>query len=145
MDDFDFLNALTDKDFKRKAVSEEVFGKQKMSSLMDVLKGRAPEIGAAVAGAGLATGAQYLMNRKPPGGRSAQQRAASAFLASTEAVKDQAERDNRPLTFREDMTDAMAPSSKRMADVLAKHPVKGAVLVAPVGALAGLRILKALK
>ena len=145
MDDFDFLNALTDKEFKRKAVAEEVFGKQKTSGIMDLVKGKAPEIGAALAGAGLASGAQYLMNRKPPGGKSVEQRAATAFLASSEAVKDQAERDNRPLTFREDMTDAIAPSSKRMADVLARHPVKGAVLVAPVGALAGLRILKALK
>lgn len=134
MNELDFISALRGPS-----------GKEKTAGLLDTLKNKAPQIGAGLAGAGVLTGAQYLMNKKNGNQASSAQKAGLALLTSSEAVKDQAERDNRPLTFREDITSATAPSIKNLGDVLARHPVKGALLVAPAGALAGLRILKALK
>lgn len=156
MNELDFIEALSDRDSKRATAAREFLGKMKTAGLVDHLRNAATaaqgfvkehpqEIGAALLGAGALTGAQYLRNRSSNGKPSADQKMMGALLASTEAMKDQAERDNRPLSFREDITAAVTPAAKNVADVMARHPVKGAVLIAPVGALAGLRILKALK
>ena len=142
MNELDFIDALGDKGTKRASAAREFLGKLKEA-------GFGPEIAAGLAGAGLLSGIGYAAMKPGKGGSSSkEQRSAIALIASNEAAKDQAERDNRPLTFREDVTDAIAPSSKRLADVMARHPVKAALLLAPQGALAGfgaLRLLKALK
>lgn len=137
MNELDFIEALQEKSAGAREVA---------SGLSKLVAQHKAELAAGVAGAGILTGMAYSSMKPGRGGKpSVEQKVTGALAASTEALKDQAERDNRPLTFREDMTDAIAPASKRMADVLARHPVKGALLVAPAGALAGLRILKALK
>ena len=149
MNELDFIEALSD---KGSSDSRELLGKLKTSGLQELAstalgagKQYAPEIAAAATGAGAAALGQYLMNKSKGGKKSPEQRASAVIATSAEAMKDQAERDNRPLNFREDLTSAVAPASKNVADVLARHPVKGALLVAPFGAYAGLRILKALK
>lgn len=48
-------------------------------------------------------------------------------------------------TFKQGLVHAVAPGVKGVADLLAKHPGKAALMAAPAGALAGLRILKTLK
>lgn len=138
MNELDFINALSDKE-------KTAGAKEYANSLMAVLKSRSPEIAAGAVGAAGATGLQYLMNRSVRGQPSTEQRAATALLTSVEAAKDQAERDNRPLTFKDDFLAAGAKSAKNWADVFQKHPGKGALLVAPAGAYIGLRVLKALK
>jgi hypothetical protein len=151
MNELDFIEALTD-ETPSGSDARELLGKLKTAGVREIAqsalgmaKQYAPEIAAGTAGAGLLTAGQYLSNRGRNGKKSPEQRAATVFATSAEAMKDQAERDNRPLNFREDLTAAVAPASKNIADVLARHPMKGALLVAPVGAYAGLRILKALK
>lgn len=137
MNELDFIEALQEKTAGAKEIA---------TGIANTVARHKHELAAGAAGAGLLSGMAYTSMRPGRGGKpSAEQKMTAAFAASNEAMKDQAERDNRPLTFREDVTDAVAPASKRMADVLARHPVKGALLLAPAGALAGLRILKALK
>jgi len=137
MNELDFIEALQEKNAGAREIA---------AGIAKAVSARKHEIAAGVAGAGLLTGMAYSSMKPGSGGKpSVEQKVTGAFAASAEARKDQAERDNRPLSFREDVTDAVAPASKRMADVLARHPVKGALTVAPFGAVAGLRILKALK
>lgn len=137
MNELDFIEALR----------EKTAGPGEIASTIATLAAKhRSEIAAGVAGAGILGGMAYSSMKPGRGGKpSAEQKVTSALIASNEAKKDQAERDNRPVSFREDLTDAVAPASKRVADIFARHPVKGALLVAPFGALAGLRILKALK
>jgi len=138
MNELDFIKALSDR--------EKVAGiKEMASSAMQFAKRKAPEIGAGLLGAGLVGGFTYQRSKGVGGKPSPDQQLTSALLASSEARKDQAERDHRPVSFREDLTDAIMPSAKNIADVFARHPVRGAVMIAPTGALAGLAILKALK
>lgn len=138
MNELDFIDALSGR--------EKTSGiKEMASSAIQYAKGKAPEIGAGLLGAGLLGGYSYHRSRSAAGKPSLDQNLTSALLASSEARKDQAERDHRPISFREDMTDAIAPSAKNIADVFARHPVRGSVMVAPAGALAGLAILRALK
>jgi hypothetical protein len=156
MNELDFIDALSDRDSKRATAAREFLGKLKTSGVVDSIKQfgkvtkdfaqrNAPQIGAGLAGAGVVSGATYLRSLSKGGKPSSDQQMTSALLASSEARKDQAERDHRPISFREDMTDAIYPSAKNIADVFARHPVRGALMVAPAGALAGLAILKALK
>jgi len=152
MNELDFIDALSDRDTRRDAAAREFLGKLKTSGLQETaaqtlgwMKGHVPEIGAATAGAVLLTGGQYLMNRSKNGKPSVEQRSARALLASSEAAKDAAERDNRPLTFKEDFMAAGARSAKEWSDAFERHPGRGALKVAPVGAVMGLGGLALLK
>jgi len=138
MNELDFIEALSNRE-KTSGVKEMA------SSAIQYAKGKAPEIGAGLLGAGILGGYTYHQSKSVGGKPSRDQQLTSALLASSEARKDQAERDHRPISFREDMTDAIAPSAKNIADVFARHPVRGSVMIAPAGALAGLGILRALQ
>lgn len=100
-----------------------------------IKKHKAPLI-AAGTGAGLLTLAQYLQNRPDKSGTSGQQRLSQRIADSAHTAKAEADASGKP-SFTKDMTDAMAPSVKNVSDVLAKHPGKGALLAAPLGASAG--------
>lgn len=142
MNELDFIEALSEKTERR---AQELMSKLKTSGVKDLVAKHGRQIGAGLAGAGALTGLAYSAFKPGKGGKSsAEQKLTSMAVASNEAMKDQAERDGRPLTFREDFTDAVVPATKRVADTMARHPVKGSLLFAPVGAVAGLRILKML-
>lgn len=100
---------------------------------------------AGLAGAGLAAGFQYMQARKGPTGTSFEQGLARR---SVEALEESAERKRalgQDTGFTHDLTMATAKGARNFAEVLAKHPVRGALLAAPFGASAGLLALKALK
>ena len=122
--------------------------KEKLAGIMDSLKmvpratieyvkAHPQEVAGALVGAGALTLAQYTQNRPGKDGTSIQQRLSQRVVDSTEDMKDEAERSGKPLGFFKDLTQATAPAVKGVSDVLARHPVKGALLVAPAGASLG--------
>lgn len=150
MNELDFIDALCDKSTKRDTAAREFLTRVKTAgssqAVTQFVRQHAQEIGSALVGAGLATGAQYFANKEGKGGKpSVQQVAARSLEEKQKGVEQKAKREGRELSFREGMQSATAPSASRASDVLAKHPVKGALLAAPAGAAAGLFILKQLK
>jgi len=143
MNEIDFIEALSDGKSKTAGVLDSL--KARAPAALAAIKAKTPEILAALGGAGLVGGGQYLMNRGKDGKPSVQQRAGQASVEGAEALKSRAKKEKRPLTFSEDLSTTSASAAKGYADTLARHPGKGALLVAPVGALAGLKILKALR
>lgn len=134
MNELDFIEALSDRDLT------------KVAGLVDSLKSKSPEILAALVGAGVLGSGVYLSSRIGSGGKlSAEQRAARTSVEATKSMERRAKEDKRPLSFSESLLSASSKSLPGYADALTAHPVKGALLFAPAGALAGLQILKALK
>jgi hypothetical protein len=136
MDELDFIDALSDRSSERSSAAKTFLGKLKTSGIDK------KQVGAALAGAGILGGMAYASMKPGRSGKSSEQNVTQRVVASNEAMKDQAERDNRPLTFAEDIMTIGGSSAKRLADVFARHPARGAVMVAPFGALAGLMLLK---
>lgn len=92
---------------------------------------RHPEwIGSGV-GAAAATGIQYARNLKRGKSKTPEQASAQEGLKkATESVK-------REKTFSTEVGAAKAKTKREIADIMAKHPLRGALMAAPIGATAG--------
>lgn len=143
MDERDFLNALkTDQTFSKEASeffselrktsgAKELVGKGVGKAVEFVSQRKAPLLGAAI-GAATATALQYLANKPKDGKPSKQRQAAEGSLASSEKALAA-----KPEGFSEQMGHARAKSSVDISHISEKHPVRGAMLAAPMGALGG--------
>jgi hypothetical protein len=89
-----------------------------------------PSAVAAPIGAAAAVALQLFRNRKKDSGLSAEQEDAIARLRHAEANQRPGED-----SFSKDLSVARARSQKEIAEVLTKHPYRGALLAAPAGAL----------
>lgn len=108
-----------------------------LKKLPAMARPHAKPIGAALGGASAATLAGYLLHRpSKKTGLSAEQKSSRW---ATEDLKR-----GEPGMAR-DSALALAEGGKRLSDVMSKHPVKAGLSYAPAGAMAGLKILKALK
>lgn len=154
MNELDIINALSDKEPRRQAALEFLktssFGGT-MKSLAEVgaqkVRENAVPIAAALGGAALAAGGQYLMSRPRDGGKkpSIDQLTTSAAQKATDSMASEAKKSRRPLSYREEVQKATAPALTGIANANTKHPGKSALVAAPFGAAAGLALLKALK
>jgi len=145
MDERDFLSALkTDGTFAKEA--SEYFSELRKSAagvkdlaakgvreVGEFVAGRkAPLLGAAI-GMATATGLQYLANKSKDGKPSKQREVAEKSLAGRE--KEMGE--TQTPSFDQQMGHARAKSSVDIARISEKHPVRGALLAAPLGGAAG--------
>jgi len=131
-DENDLLHELSRDPRREKAGREFVEGLTKKAFVGEMaaafgqhVKDHAPEIGAALVGAALAAGGQYLANRKGKKGTSSQQRAARALVDETS--KSTEGYDGR-------MNHAKAKAMSEMSDIMADHPVRGSLNAIPAGA-----------
>lgn len=105
---------------------------------MDVLsKNKTTLLGAAI-GTAVASALQYQANKpKADGSPSTQRRMAEGQLAAIEKHHgDMAAKGQEP-GFADEMSHARAKGSAEVSKVMEKHPVRGALMAAPVGAMAG--------
>lgn len=105
---------------------------------MDVLsKNKSTLLGAAI-GTAVASALQYQANKpKADGSPSTQRRMAEGQLAAIEKHHgDMAAKGQEP-GFADEMSHARAKGSAEVSKVMEKHPVRGALMAAPVGAMAG--------
>lgn len=146
--DLDLLWSLSD-NLHRDLASSAFLKKLKTSGVKDlakavgkkILENKKP-IGVALSGAGLAGLAGYHMAKgKGPG---SEKWVAKKFTDSAEKTKALKEQGVEP-SFRQEMAEAVEPAISNVSSLLSRHPGKAALMVAPAGALAGLRIMKALK
>jgi hypothetical protein len=117
--------------------------KKKTAGVQEMLKSRLPEIGAGLLGAAAVGTGQYLMNRRRKGGTqpSLEQVQTRAFNEQAQVLRRQAAAENRPLTYKERMLLEVDSRANRVADIMADHPVKGALVAAPMGAYLGVKLL----
>ena len=125
----DFIQAMTQE--KKAGLADATAG---------FVRSHSKEIGSALVGATLATVAQYVMNRPGKDGLSAQQKGYRSLTRSAE----ESLKDSETPSFSSELSHATNKGMSDISDVLAKHPVKGALLAAPGGAGVGLALLKAL-
>jgi len=150
MNELDFIDALSAR-AERAVAAKEFLGKLKTAGPLKEATRFLPkltptQIAVGLTGAAVTGGLAYQAFKPGPGGTPSEDQKFMAGLArSNEAIKDQAERDNRPLTYREDITDKITSIGPRTADVFARHPVKGALVFAPQGAVAALTMLRMVK
>jgi hypothetical protein len=76
---------------------------------------------------------------------SAEQRVGRKLTDSAAAAKQTQEQTGVEPGLAKGLMHAAAPGVSGVADLLAKHPTAAGLMVAPAGAMAGLKILKALK
>lgn len=143
MDELDFAESLSDgswsrlaRDYAKKGNFLKQAGLETAASF--VRANKAPIAGAVAAGA-LGTGLQYALNKPSKGKPSWQQRAARASLTAFENA------DEKQQGFSARMGRAAARAASDVADVMADHPVKGALLALGPSALAGIRLARKLK
>lgn len=144
MDERDFLAALkTDGTFAKEA-SEYFSELRKSAGVKDLAARGVREVGefvgarkapllGAVIGSATATALQYMANKSKDGKPSQQRQVAEKSLSSRE--KEMAE--TKDPSFSQQMGHARAKSSVDIARISEKHPVRGALLAAPMGAAAG--------
>lgn len=104
---------------------------------IEYVKAHPEQVAGALVGAGALTLAQYAQNRPGKSGTSVQQRLSQKAVDATNEMKRDAKRDGKPLGLTADLAQATAPAVKGVSDVLARHPVKGALMVAPAGGMLG--------
>ena len=153
MNDIDVINALTDKE-PRREMAREFLKSAGIGSSAGAVAAKAlslaaqhkPEIAAALGGALLLGGGQYLMSRPRDGGKrpSHDQESSRSDLAATRAFDASSKKSGKELGYVEGVQRAMGPAKVQIADLNAKHPVQSAIPAASMGALTGLAILKAL-
>lgn len=148
--DLDLLRSLSD-NLHRDLASSAFLKKLKTSAVKDVAKALGKKIlenkkpiGAALTGAGLAGLAGYSMAKGKGSTPGSEKWVAQKFTDSAEKTKALKEQGIEP-SFRQEMAQAVQPAISNVSDLLSRHPGKAALMVAPAGALAGLRIMKALK
>lgn len=149
--DNDFIEALSDAG--RKEAGADYLKKLKTSGAKEMVQHgiakalmHKPEIISALAGAALAGAGTYAMSKGGKGGKpSAEQRMARSLVSSSQTADHEDAAAGKTPKFRQAITRAAAPGISNIADVLAKHPGKAALMAAPFGATAGLRLLKSLK
>ena len=83
--------------------------------------------------------------RKREGKPTIQQVLTRKSLADALANKAEAKRKGRDLGFKERLNLAAAPAVSDIADVMSEHPVRGAMMAAPVGVGFGMGALSLLK
>lgn len=147
MNDEDFLENLS-ADQRATFKEAQTFFKQSAPAIanmaIDFARTHATQIGAALAGAATITGVQYAANRAGKSGQSVQQKSFQLLADAAErSIADRADM-GKPMTFKQDLAKSTADGLKGISDTLARHPGKGALLAAPIGASAAWRIAKAL-
>ncbi len=105
---------------------QEFIRKMKTAGLKDLIVNH-PSVASGAAGGALFLGGQYLMNRRRKDGTSFEQQHQQKALQSREAAAEK-----KP-TFANRYFAAHAKGERAIADVVADHPVKGALLVVPEG------------
>lgn len=143
MDERDFLDALRAGRFpsrdasaffselRKSAGVKELAGRAASKGVEIVSKNKAPLAGAALGGLA-ATGAQYLANKSGK-----QRQMAETSLASHEKSMAETKAKGKEPGFPSKMNHARLKATADVAHISEKHPVRGALLAAPVGAMAG--------
>lgn len=150
MDDRDFLNALKTNGTFAKEASEyfselrktagpkELMGKGVGKAIDFVSQRKAPLLGAAI-GAATMTAIQYLNNKPGKDGKPSKQRQSDeGTLAAREKSLAETKAQGKEPTFGDQMSHAHARSAADVSRIAEKHPVRGALLAAPIGALGGM-------
>lgn len=126
------IQYIIDKKKQRKTAS--VLGVAQVA--MDSIAPHVPTLAAGLVGGAAASGLQYLANKKRKNGKpSAQQEIAKNLSDKTKDSKN----------FSGQVAHASSKAVKEIADIFAKHPVKGALMAFPVGAAGGASIARLLK
>ncbi len=150
MNDADFYDSLSNEAVAKRE-AQAFFLKQSSQAQVagaaakGFLANNSHAIVAGLAGAGLAAGYQYMQSRKGPTGTSFEQGTARRAVEALEEGAARKHAIGKDTGFTHDLAMATAKGAQHFADVLAKHPKRGALLAAPFGASAGVLALKAFK
>ena len=142
-----FLKAASNK-FSR-SEAEAFLGKLKTSGVTDsavqfVQANKGP-IAASTIGAAVGVLSQYLASKpSKKTGLSKEQEIARAAKAAAEASLDKERKQTGTTSYAKEMARNYAAAGSAFADSMSKHPVKAALLAAPIGATAGMGILRAI-
>lgn len=145
MDERDFLNALGESRFPSEEASEFFAHMRKEAGTAKDLLNKGLEfasqnkvqlIGSAL-GAGTATGLQYLANKPGKDGVSPQRALAEKSLAGSEADQKKMQAEGKEPGMFKELNHSRAKATADVSKVLEKHPKRGALIAAPVGAAVG--------
>lgn len=144
MDHRDFLNALSAGRFPSNEAAEYFSELRKNAGAKELLSGgaevlskhKAPLIGAAV-GAATATALQYLANKPGKSGKSRERMATEQSLAGHEKNLAESQSQGKEPGFSQQLAHIRARQAAEIAKLNEKHPARGALLAAPLGAVAG--------
>lgn len=151
MDDRAFFESLIDDAPRRRAGAEFL---RKHAGFVDgakavgtrtakLLKDHAPEIAGALAGAAALTAVQYHASKPGKSGTSAEQRMIAAMDQAHQKSVTETKAEGKEPGFASDLSKASIDSARPFSDLLAKHPGKGAALMAaPMGATTGWQLAK---
>lgn len=122
---------------------------QKISGVTDsavqFVRGNTAPIAAATVGAAVGALSQYLASKpSKKTGLSKEQEIARAAKAAVEASHAKELKETGRTSFSKDMAKNYATVGSDFADSMAKHPGRAALLAVPIGAGAGMGILRAI-
>lgn len=142
MDDFDLVKELSSS-FYKKRDGEAYFKLLKEASFTDDLKDmaskRKDDILPAIIGAVVASGTQAILNsRKKSTGLSAQQEYAQSRVQNAIAAIKEKELNGETPGYLPRLNLALARGGKEISDTFADHPIRGALSLAPAGAVGGI-------
>lgn len=145
MNELDFLKALGEDRFPAKEASDFFSEMRKEAGTAKVIAQKGAEflsknkvqlLGSAI-GAAAATGLQYMANKKGKDGPSSQRSSAEKNLAKSTENQDSMQAAGKEPGMLSELGHSRSKATADVSKVLEKHPKRGALLAAPVGAAVG--------
>lgn len=139
MDEHDFFDALAHRPIEGEVLLRKL---KTANAASDFIRKNAVPIAGALAGGAILGTKQYLDSRPGPSGKSSDQETTQRMEKAMQDRMDGLKQQGKTPGFSDEMASHGSKTLKGMADVLAKHPGRGALMALPAGLSMGWAIGK---